>query len=134
MKIVKIPGKCPGCNEKIIVEANLFTAQIKIILAKAPAKFGEKMRVVTHYKKLKGLDKLTTWDGAYRGRALKAVGKILHLFRKLEDPVGVAIELLNDTEDIAHKQSWTGWNLDSCAKRAGEWLADKAKGDRRPRR
>ncbi len=131
MKVVKIPGKCPGCNEKIIVEADLFNATIKIILAKAPAKFGEKMRVVTAYKKLKGLDKLTTWDGAYRGRALKAVGKILHLFRKLEDPVGVAIELINETEEIAEKQSWTGWNLDSCAKRAGEWLAEKNKPSRR---
>ncbi len=128
MKEVKIPAKCPGCKESLFVRINLFTMKLLgIVMAKPPAKFGEKMRVIAHYKKLKGLDKITTWDGAYRGRALKAVGKILHLFRKLDDPIGVAIELITETEDRASAQQWSDWNLDTCAKRAGEWLAEKNK-------
>ena len=133
MKTITIDTKCPCCKEDLKVNVNLFTASVEISMAAKPASFGEKMRVVHHYKQLKGLDEVTTWDGSYRPRALKAVGKILHLFRKLENPAAIAIELLNDMDRLADKQQWAGWNLDTCHTRAGEWLADKQKPVRRRR-
>ena len=133
MKLVKIPVKCPGCKDDLVIEANLFTNEFKLVLKAKPAGFGMKLEVVAHYKKVKGLDKVSTWDGSYRGRAIKAATKILYVFRKLVDPVSVAIELINDTEETARNKAWADWNLDSCGSRAGQWLADKQKGPRRQR-
>ena len=132
MQIVKIPTECPGCKEKLNIELNLFTRQVlSVKMVQTVAGFGKKMVVVNCYKELKGFDKISTWDGAYRGRALKAVGKILHLFRRLEDPIEVAIELIQDTEETARVQEWPAWNLESCVKRAGEWLVKKQGGKKR---
>ena len=124
---VDIPGICPSCKDKLVLNVNTEKLRVTIRLAKRPAGFAEKQRLIAHYKRVKGFDTISTWDGTYGGRAMKTATKILHFFRKFGDPVGLGIELIGDTATAAEKGSWP-WNFDTCAKRADEWLGGKQRG------
>jgi len=125
----KIAFDCPSCKQALTFKLDLSTMKHEI--REVPAStFGEKMRLITHFKRLKGYDKLPNWDQQYRGRAMSAATKILKFFAMLDDKVGIAIECLNDIHRIAEKDGWD-WTLETVAKRAPDWLIRKQGGVRK---
>ena len=82
--------------------------------------------VVEHYKKVKGFDKLRTWDGSHRGRAMRAAKQIRHFLRRTAEPVELARELIDDTaKELGTKG--LSWSIETCFSRSGEWFARKQK-------
>lgn len=126
MQSVKIPVKCSGCGDENIVEINTWTGEHKVLNAPKPAGYGKMMAVVDRYKKMKGFDTMTTWDAHYKPRALRSAKQLLHFFRKLEDPVGVAVECLEEVGRDLGAKGLT-WTLETVVTHAPEWLARKAK-------
>ena len=119
--------KCPECSADITVRINLLTYEHKV-LTEPKASFGDRMKLISVFKDLKGYNRIPTWDAQNRGRALKAAGRILYFFRKLEDPVGVSIECLNETFSRAQKEGWTDrYQIETVLKLASDWLLAKLK-------
>lgn len=124
MQLVNYPVKC-SCGETTILQVNLFNGQHEILKKPGPGS-GPIMAIVGHYKKLKRYDTIPTWDKDYRPRACAVAKKILHFFRKLEDPVGVAMECMNDLSLKAEREGWY-WTLETVVKRAPDWIVEKSK-------
>lgn len=120
---LKIDFPCPSCKEKLklILDTTNWKHQIKTVPAST---FGEKWRLICHYKRIKGYDKLPRWDQEHKPKALKFAGKILKFFKDLEDPVGVAVECMNDTAKRAEKDGWN-WHLGTILKVKDDWLLKK---------
>ena len=125
MQLVNYPIVCCNCKEETVIQVNLWNGEHKII-KNSEVKLGLwKMKsMVEGYKDIKGSDTMPTWDKAHAPRAMAAAKRILRFFSKLEDPVGVSIECLEDTAKQAKEQGWT-WTIETVLKRADKWLADK---------
>lgn len=122
-----IPVTCwCGCGEVTVVEVNLSTGKWKVRPPEPPAGYADLMAIVDHYKAVKGYDRLKTWDGSHRGRAMKAAKQILRFLRRTVDPVGLAKELIDETAEQM-KKGGLSWTIETCFTRSAEWLANKQK-------
>jgi len=129
LKETNIHPVCPQCSHTLNVRINLLTYEHKVV-SEPKAGFGERMKLIEAYKRAKGYDRIPTWDAQHRARALKVAGQILQFFRKVDDPVGIACECIEDIAKRAHKEHWT-WTLETIHKRAPDWLLEKQKEDDR---
>lgn len=128
--VVKFHVECPCCDAPITLEVDIQKSKHRI-LDNFKADFSAMMMVVEAYKRIKGYDRIPTWDQSYRGRAMAAAKKLLRFFRKLQDPVGVAIEAMGDLQDKAFRENWGDkFNLESAVKLAPDWLIGKQKARR----
>lgn len=134
MENVQIDVPCACCKAVAKVKINTWTGEYEIVKPPkskeaAGAKFAARQRVLSRYMELKGITKnnMPTWEAQYRGRAFKAIDKLLGLFSALPDPVGVAIECLEESREQADRKGWN-FNLEAIAyNRAPEWLLQKQK-------
>lgn len=122
----RVPCWC-GCGEETVVIVNLATGRLEVRPPEPPASYADLMAVVDEYKAAKGFDRLKTWDGSHRGRALKAAKQILRFLRRTSDPVGLARELVRDTAAQMGK-SGLNWTIETCFTRSAEWLSAKQRG------
>ena len=125
MENLVIKLECQSCRAAHVLTLNTYTAKHQWKL-KPVGTYLELWAIVEHYKKLKGYDKMPTWDREYKGRALKCSGKIYRFFDQLGKPVSVAKEMMDDINQRAKREGWN-WNLETIRKLADSWLADKQK-------
>jgi hypothetical protein len=128
---VQIPVQCGcGCKVTTTLLVNLWTGENRILKAKGPTGYAEKMAIIDHYKKLRGYDKLPSWDRAHKPRAMKRAGELLAFFSMLEDPVGVAKECLTSIFNECQQKGWAFF-FEKVNERAPDWLIQKQKGEKR---
>lgn len=126
-RVVKVPFSCPCCRSEYVIEFDIDRAKHQI-LESGNATFQEMITVIAAYKKIKGYDRIPTWDSVHRPRALAASKKLLRFFKKTAAPVEIAIECIEDSYEQARRQGWLEmFTLETVVKRAPDWILDKQK-------
>lgn len=122
MENVHLETTCPHCSNKLELDFNSWTHELKL---RSPdvSPYRDKLIVVEHYKKVKGYSKHETtskaWDKLHRARAFAAAKSLLIACAQEKNPAETAKRAIDWTEDKARRQA-LDWNIGTVVK----WSAD----------
>ena len=125
--VVTFKLECPCCDSPLTLEVDISRSKHKLV-EDFKSSYGDLMAVVEGYKRVRGYDKIPTWNSMYMRRNMSTAKKLLRFFRKTAAPVEIAIECIEDANERARREGWgDNFTLETVVKRAPDWILDKQK-------
>lgn len=120
MENVKLATKCPHCDNGLELNFNSWTHELKLCVPDVTP-YRDKMAVVEHYKKVKGYDKVKTWDQTHRARAFGYAKALLAACAAEAVPVTAAKGAIDWASEEGRRKG-LDWNLGTVVKWAPDFL------------